>query len=147
MKLFLTSICKHQEILFTKSQNLGTLIGIHLGLSAVSLLVYSEQLCWSHPRKSVQVHGAGERAAERSCWAAGRADGRCQTAMYGSAIQRGNRWSAVHQRPGTGCRAMCAAYHSQRTARETKALLADLGCSVLALSDWPGVRQPSLLLE
>lgn len=67
--------------------------------------------------------------------------------MYGSAIQRGNQWRAVDQRPGMGCRDMRAAYHSQRIARESKALLADLGCSVLALSDWPGMGQPSLLLE
>lgn len=123
------------------------LIGIHLGLSTISLLVYSEQLCWSHPRKSAQVRGAGERAAEQSCWAVGRAGGSCQTAMYGSAIQRGNQWSAVDQRLGMGCRDVRAAYRSQRTARETKALLAGLGCSVLALSDWPGMGQPSLLLE
>lgn len=63
------SICYHQGKLFAKSQNhkmfLGTVdVALGFGFSIISVLVYSEQLWWSHLHKSVQVHGARVQIAE-----------------------------------------------------------------------------------
>ena len=71
-------------------------VALGFGFSVISLLVYSEQLCWSHLCKSVQVHGARVQAAkwELLDWCASgqakQAGNTCLTAMYRNAILSGN---------------------------------------------------------
>lgn len=67
-------------------------VALGFGFSIMSLLVYSEQLCWSCLRKSVQVHAARVQAAEWELldWCASgqvkQTGNTCLTATYRNAI-------------------------------------------------------------
>lgn len=71
-------------------------IALGFEFSLISLLVYSEQFCWGHLRKSVQVHGAGVSVAEWELlgWCtSGQAKQEgsvCLTAIYRNANLSGN---------------------------------------------------------